>query len=403
MNAPMNKESRPRILAVCSYFPWPLDRGDPVRVEMYLRALNQISELTVLVTERADTTDADKKSLANRLPGSEIRTYLPSGVRKIRRFAAIRWILSLLQTTPSWIGNRRSTGIDDFIRKHEAEFDHCFLIGEAAGQYAPRKTVSTLHWDKSNVLSASTTGDMYEVPLWSLARLRLWLISRVSYRFEKRVLSRVDRVSVTSEAEAERLHRLQHRSADFVHPSTVEPVPPSAEVNVKSRAVLWMGSFQYHSNVNGLLRFIREGLPVLTSAGYTLRVVGSGASAEQSTFLKSTPGIDYRGFVPDLSDAVRDVRTAVIPLWSGAGVKIKTLTLLGLGVPTVGTETAFEGIHSEAAVALTESASDMAQVCVQTDAIQLARARSRGFEELAGDFSEKEFFKRVKTQIATTT
>lgn len=399
----MKKENKPRVLAVCSYFPWPLDRGDPVRVEMYLRALNQVTDLTVLVTERADTTDNDKKRLASRLPGSAIHTYVPSGTRKIRRFAANRWVLSLVQTTPSWIGNRRSPGIDDFIRKHEAEFDLCFLIGEAAGQYAPRQTTCTLHWDKSNVLSASTTGDMREAPRWSLARLRLWLISLVSYRFERRVLSRVNRVSVTSEAEAKRLHRLQHRRADYVHPSTVEPVQPGAEVDSNSRAVLWMGSFQYHSNVNGLLRFIKEGLPVLTTGGYTLRVVGSGASPEQSSLLKSTPGIDFRGFVPDLSDAVKDVKMAVIPLWSGAGVKIKTLTLLGLGVPTVGTETAFEGIHREAAVALTESASEMAQFCVDTDAAQLARARSKGFEELAGDFSEKEFFKRVETQIETAT
>lgn len=392
---------RPKVLAVSSYFPWPLDRGDPVRVEMYLRALNQVADLTVLATDREGTADGERESLAKRIPDSSIRAFTPSGTSGIRRFPATRWILSVLQATPSWIGNRRSIEIARFIKKHEAEFDYCFLIGEAAGQYAPRNRSSTFHWDKSNVLTASTKGDMAEVPLWSLARARLWLISVVSQHFERRVLSRVDRVSVTSVAEAERLLTLQHRDADYVHPSTVEPIPPATGVNAGSKSILWMGSFQYHSNLNGLLRFVKEGLPVLTSNGFTLRVVGSGASPEQASLLQSIPGIDYRGFVPNLADALKDVKVAVIPLWSGAGVKIKTLTLLGLGVPVVGTETAFEGIRSEAAVALTESAYEMATVCVQADALQLRIAQTEGFKELAGDFSEREFFRRVESQLTT--
>jgi hypothetical protein len=38
-----------RILAVSSFFPLPADRGDPVRVGMYLRSLNAVADLTVYV------------------------------------------------------------------------------------------------------------------------------------------------------------------------------------------------------------------------------------------------------------------------------------------------------------------------------------------------------------------
>lgn len=389
-----------RVLAVTSYLPFPLDRGDPVRVDMYLRGLNEVVDLTVLATEREDTTDQHKLQLEQRLPGAAVHTFRPASVGRGRRFAAIRWISALLRLTPSWIANRSSREIAEYLALHASSYDYCFLIGEAAGQYASACNGSRVHWDKSNVLAASTRGDVSESRPWSVRRARLRVISFISSRFERRVLSQVDQVSVTSAPEADRLKKFFGRPADYVHASAVEPVQATHKTCPDSKVILWMGSFQYHSNINGLRRFTETGLPILRSHGYTLRLVGSGASPEYADVMASTAGVDFQGFVSDLSHAVKDVKLAVIPLWSGAGVKIKTLTLMGLGVPIVGTATAFEGINSSASLALTDSPAEMAQLCVDASASQLEAAQKLGFRELEETFSEREFFHRVRSQIS---
>jgi hypothetical protein len=397
----MNVQNKtvPRVLAVTSYLPFPMDRGDPVRVDMYLRALNELADLTVLATEREDTTDNDKDQFARRLPGAVVRTFRPASTAPERRYAATRWVTALLRLTPSWVANRASREIAQHLAIHGSSYDYCFLIGEAAGQYATTQLGVRVHWDKSNVLAASTRGDVNESPRWSLARMRLHAISLVSSRFERKVLSNVDQVSVTSALEADRLREFLGRPADYVHASAVAPVSATYETCPASKVILWMGSFQYHSNTNGLNRFIEAGLPVLRAHGYSLRLVGSGASPEYAAELASIPGIEFRGFVPDLNEAVEGVKAAVIPLWSGAGVKIKTLTLMGLGVPIAGTTTAFEGIRTSAALVLTESPEEMAQFCVDADAPQLRTAKQLGLQELEETFSEQGFFRRVRSQI----
>jgi hypothetical protein len=389
-----------RVVAVTSYLPFPLDRGDPVRVDMYLRALNEIADLTVLATEREDTTEEHRAELARRLPGAVVHTFRPASTAPARRFAASRWVLALIRLTPSWVANRSSPEIPEFLALQGNSYDYCFLLGEAAGQYALGAPNTRLHWDKSNVLAASTRGDVSESRRWSLARMRLRVISLVSSHFERRVLSKVDQVSVTSVSEANRLQEFLDRPADYIHASAVEPIPPSSETWPASKVILWMGSFQYHSNTNGLMRFIETGLPILRSHGYTLRLVGSGASPDYANMLEAVPGVDFRGFVPDLSDAIKGVKAAVVPLWTGAGVKIKTLTLMGLGVPIVGTKTAFEGIDDSASLALTESPEEMAQICVDANASQLKMAQTLGFRELEETFSEKRFFSRVSSQTS---
>ena len=107
---------RSRVVAVTSYLPSPLDRGDPVRVDMYLRALNDLSDLTVLATEREDSTERDIEDLARRLPGAVIHTFRPSSARAARQLAVARWIHALISRTPSWIANRSSPEINNFLK-----------------------------------------------------------------------------------------------------------------------------------------------------------------------------------------------------------------------------------------------------------------------------------------------
>ncbi|WP_188078797.1 glycosyltransferase family 4 protein [Rhodococcus sp. ANT_H53B] len=109
--------------------------------------------------------------------------------------------------------------------------------------------------------------------------------------------------------------------------------------------VAWLGSLSYPANLHGLTEFLEQGWAPMGDAGYRMRVIGQGLSlANQSVMVNRFPGIEFTGFVENLGDALADVHVAVAPLWSGAGVKMKTLTLMGFGIPVYGTSVAFEGI-----------------------------------------------------------
>ncbi|MEH3054948.1 MAG: glycosyltransferase family 4 protein, partial [Patulibacter minatonensis] len=56
------------------------------------------------------------------------------------------------------------------------------------------------------------------------------------------------------------------------------------------------------------------------------------------------PGIDVLGFVDDLDALLAESSAAVVPVWKGAGIKMKTLTLMGSGLPVASTTVGLEGI-----------------------------------------------------------
>jgi glycosyltransferase involved in cell wall biosynthesis len=226
------------------------------------------------------------------------------------------------------------------------DFDCVVLLEDAASIYME----SLPPWipvvlDKHNVhgwstAEAPTTGK----PAWLFeVRHRVHLAATRS--FEKRTLERCNAVSVTSKEEAARLFRLYSRKADAVVPSGVELMPAS-EGTPGTGVVGWLGTHEVDVNVEGLLRFTASSWAPLGMDGYELHVAGKRPS-QQVLGLQAVRGVKVLGFVEDLRSWLASLDVAVVPLWSGAGVKLKTLTFMSASVPIVTTPVGIEGIDVE--------------------------------------------------------
>jgi glycosyl transferase family 1 len=394
--------ARRRVLAVSSFFPLPADRGDPVRVGMYLRSLNAIADLTVYVVRRGDTTPAVTRELEDQLRGASVVTFgLPeistSRVAKIRR-----WISAVTTRTPVWILNRYSSELDAAVQASAQEFDLVVFLGEAAGIYSLRCRSARKHIDKANVLSRSTAQDV-SLANGLLLKARLAGVAWLSKSFERRVLDNVDTVGVTSAEEALRLEADYNRTPDVILPSAIEVTDRPGVFDPSGKYVLWLGSLDYRSNVVGLERFLAEGLPALRDAGLTLAVAGSSSTERIVTLLQSTPGVRYCGFVPDLRSLAALSRAAVVPLWSGAGVKLKTLTLMDVGLPIAATTVAMEGVDSSAPLVVSDDCRTLSERIVAASGPELIAARERGLAAVRESGSSESFAARLAPWFERTT
>ena len=192
------------------------------------------------------------------------------------------------------------------------------------------------------MLSRSSAQDIDEAPDL-VRRARATLVHRLSVAYERRLVPAASSISVTSHEEGRRLAETFGRAADLVIPSSVD-LPERTSDRRDGASVVWLGSLDYTSNLAGLRTFLAEGLPLLRAAGLTLRIMGSGGTSEFREKLQREPGVEFAGYQPDLGAALSNARFAVVPLWSGAGIKLKTLTLLAHGLTVAGTSVAFEGI-----------------------------------------------------------
>jgi glycosyltransferase involved in cell wall biosynthesis len=327
-----------RILCLSHYYPFPPDGGGPMRVHGLLRALAAEHEVKLLATRRAETANADRSALQETLRIG-VEDFPPPGGPE--RGAGL-WLRSLASRMPPWVRARQSAPLRARALDLAPRFDAVVILDDYAGAYAPALRAAgagPIVADKPVVLAADPFPEHG-------AGGREWAVRALggplTKEFERRYLRAVDAVVVTSEEEAARLRRAHDRTPDAVVVSAVD-VPEQAAPTGSARTVAWIGSLDGRPIVDGLVRFVEGGWERLGRQGFELRVAGRGAPREVRA-LERFPGVRLVGYVDDADEFLASCGAAVIPLWAGQGVKLKTPTLLGAGLPTAATPVALEGV-----------------------------------------------------------
>lgn len=364
MSNPDTHSQRPRILAVVTFFPVPADQGDPLRVLALLLALQAVTDLHVVAVKRRDTTSEHEQELRDKL--SDSRVYVCELDRPdVLSTRSGRLIRGAFRGVPAWVYSNSSRDASRRIKEVGGNCETIVLIGEAAALHIPAVRGQKIIWDKANVISASISENRHRLTS-RFERLKATVTAGPAKRFERRALEAVSSVWVTSAEDAERLRRTFGREADAVIPSSVEvPKTPQVASTEGSSEIYWMSSFKYPPNWDGLVRLLRALEKIDPQGEVRLRVAGYGATEAQRAHLVSERRVDYIGFVDDIADSASGVLAAVVPLWAGAGVKLKTLTLLALGLPIFATSAAMEGLPEDLAICVEDEPEEMARALLR--------------------------------------
>jgi glycosyltransferase involved in cell wall biosynthesis len=158
------------------------------------------------------------------------------------------------------------------------------------------------------------------------------------------VMALVDAVLTYTEEEATLIHaqmkgQVRVERLPWVAEPRATPVPGHAARS----GLLFVGHFAHAPNVDGLLWFAREVMPLLRQQvpGIHLRVCGGDAPAAVAAL--HGPDITIEGFVEDLGPVMDQCRLLVAPLRFGAGIKGKVAAALSAGLPVVASPVAAEG------------------------------------------------------------
>ena len=132
--------------------------------------------------------------------------------------------------------------------------------------------------------------------------------------------------------------------------SNIHEVPGCARGYAERAGLLFVGGFQHPPNVDAVLWFVREVLPLaranLAAAllpEFVLHLIGSNTPPEIAAL--SCDYIIVHGFVPDIDPLLASARLSVAPLRYGAGVKGKVNMAMAHGLPVIATGAAVEGMY----------------------------------------------------------
>jgi len=112
------------------------------------------------------------------------------------------------------------------------------------------------------------------------------------------------------------------------------------------RRVVFVGSMDYHPNVEAVVYFAREIWPSVCGRRPDLvfTVVGRNPAPEVIA-LANINGIEVTGTVPDVRPYYREAVASVVPLRMGAGSRLKILESMAAGVPVISTRLGAEGLE----------------------------------------------------------
>jgi glycosyltransferase involved in cell wall biosynthesis len=165
---------------------------------------------------------------------------------------------------------------------------------------------------------------------------------------ERILCHRASMVLAIQDEEAERLRALSPSADVRTLPlgidfsSYPDPRPESPPI------VLLAGAFGWEPTAAGALRFLETGWPALRQAAPTarLRIAGKDPPPALVERARQT-GAEVTGYVASMRDELARATMLLVPLWEGAGVRVKIIEAFAARLPVVSTPLGAEGLDLE--------------------------------------------------------
>ena len=180
--------------------------------------------------------------------------------------------------------------------------------------------------------------------------LRRWYLRRQAermFRYEKEVCRAVRKVVAVSEADAETMRRLYgvERVCAVSTGVDVDYFTPAGSPE-KTTDLVFVGSMDWAPNVDGVLWFSKEVLPLIRRwrPECSFAVVGRNPPSGITALARNDPRLVVTGTVPDVRPWLFASRIAIVPLRVGGGTRLKIFEAMAAGVPVVSTSIGAEGL-----------------------------------------------------------
>jgi sugar transferase (PEP-CTERM/EpsH1 system associated) len=339
-----------KILFLTTRLPYPLDTGAKIRTWNLFRCAAGRHDVTLLTFLHSESERRWVPTIQSLVPAARIETV----VHPDSRSPAARWwsagprLLSALPyTVVKYNVEAMRRRIEEEIARDGYDMIHCDQIHMA--QYLIGRTRLPVVLNEHNIES-SLLQRVADVQRNRLLRGFYQRQQQKMETYERTVCEAVDHVLTVSATDRDRLARLAPKAlssvvingvdTDYFRPMEAVPGPPN---------VVFTGLMDWMPNVEGVIFFIREILPLVRKAvpGVRFAVVGRDPVAKLLRAADEEADVVVTGGVPDVRPWLAKASVVIVPLLSGGGTRLKILEAMAMGKAVVSTRIGAEGLDLE--------------------------------------------------------
>jgi polysaccharide biosynthesis protein PslH len=175
-------------------------------------------------------------------------------------------------------------------------------------------------------------------------------------RAERQLVAACDAHIVVSNEDAARLRKIVsdprvhviENGVDIEKYSAVTPRSPGASDTHQRLNIVFVGSMDYHANIQAAVGFVQDTWPLIHRQYPQLQFLLVGSNPANSVReLQKVPGVTVTGTVDDVRLYYMGAFAAVVPLRVGGGSRLKILEAMAAGVPVISTQVGAEGLAVE--------------------------------------------------------
>jgi sugar transferase (PEP-CTERM/EpsH1 system associated) len=188
-------------------------------------------------------------------------------------------------------------------------------------------------------------------------------------RYESEICRRANRVVAVSETDEKALRHLIPGLKAIVIPNGVdtEYYKPQS-LPCYSQTLVFTGKMDFRPNIDAVLWFCREVLPLLRAAIPTIHFYIVGQKPHRRILpLADSPAVTITGYVDDIRPYIARAALYVIPLRIGGGTRLKVMEAMAMGKAIVSTTVGCEGFKVTAGreLVMADSAADFARRVIE--------------------------------------
>lgn len=331
-----------KMLFISAHFPSPNAKfAGHKTAYMFLEEYSKKYEVDLIVLcneDEIDITYINKISNVN-----IIKIVVLSKIQKIKN------IFTSNKLFPLKVNSRFNNKILTFLQSNISSYDTLYFEFTHAAVYLPRirnyleniEVIISSH----DVLFQNSYRSFENVN--SISSL---FDSRATYLFEKEIYSIASQIIVQSSKDKELIELLYDvkGKVEVKSPALSNFVYSVREkrnnTKIEKKSLLFWGAMNREENEMAILKFLELYNDILIERNYKLYIVGNKPS--QKVLNLASSNIIVTGFIEDPSEYFIKAELGIVPLVSGAGIKVKTLEMLECGLNVLSTPIGAEGISN---------------------------------------------------------
>lgn len=348
---PVEMQSPLTLLFLLPDFPYPASTGGRLKVFNILKHMSKRHHCDIVCFGLPEL--ADTNNFAGKLPNVRILDVVAPVSGVARQVGALWHILRLLPPSfASFADDKFASSVENALASKKYDVIHFDIVNMAQYLSFASKT-PTVH--SPNDATSSIYFQMAENTKWWPLKIKLFVSAVLLKRYERRIYPSFNMTHVVSREDALYLHGLNPAIKVSTIPIAVDeaflngPEVANIQESMPNRSfrIVCNGNLGNPAIAEGVSEFLSKAFPLILSQWPDAQFVVLGQNIERRLLKQLTqePNVDFLPWVDDYRTFLAGADVVLVPDHVGApGAKTRTLQAMGIGVPVVGTATAFAGI-----------------------------------------------------------